>query len=87
MISSLGLTCGVTVMTRPTETAWGVVVTVEADWAEAPSSEGRLLRYAHGAACSHFTTVLGPEANAQHHDHFHVDLGCHGKTCTARLCE
>lgn len=65
----------------------GRTVTVEADWAEAPSSEGRLLRYAHGAACSHFTTVLGPEANALHHDHFHLDLGCHGKTCTARLCE
>ena len=28
MISSFSLTCGVTVMTRPTETAWGVVVTV-----------------------------------------------------------
>jgi hypothetical protein len=65
----------------------GRTVTVEADWADALSSEGRLLRYAHDAACSRFTTVLGPEANAQHHDHFHVDLGCHGKTCTARLCE
>jgi hypothetical protein len=65
----------------------GRTVTVEGDWAEALSPEGRLLRYAHGAACSHFTTVLGPEANALHHDHFHIDLGCHGKTCTARLCE
>jgi hypothetical protein len=65
----------------------GRTVTVEGDWGEATSPEGRLLRYAHGAACSHFTTVLGPEANALHRDHFHVDLGCHGKTCTARLCE
>jgi hypothetical protein len=65
----------------------GRTITVEGDWAEAQSAGGRLLRYAHGAACSHFTTVLGPEANAQHHDHFHVDLGCHGKICTARLCE
>ena len=65
----------------------GRLVTVEAGWADALSDEGRLLRYAHGAACSHFTTVLGPEANALHHDHFHLDLGCHGKTCTARLCE
>ncbi len=65
----------------------GRTVTVEGDWAEPQSAGGRLLRYAHGAACSHFTTVLGPEANAQHHDHFHVDLGCHGQTCTARLCE
>jgi len=65
----------------------GRTVTVEGDWADALSPEGRLLRYAHDAACSQFTTVLGPEANALHHDHFHVDLGCHGKTCTARLCE
>jgi hypothetical protein len=65
----------------------GRTVTVEGGWADALSAEGRLLRYAHDAACSHFTTVLGPEANALHHDHFHVDLGCHGKTCTARLCE
>jgi hypothetical protein len=65
----------------------GRTVTVLDDWADPLSSEGRLLRYAHDAACSQFTTVLGPEANAQHRDHFHVDLGCHGKTCTSRLCE
>jgi hypothetical protein len=65
----------------------GRTVTVEGGWADALSPDGRLLRYAHDAACSHFTTVLGPEANALHRDHFHVDLGCHGKTCTSRLCE
>lgn len=65
----------------------GRTVTVEGGWADAMSAEGRLLRFAHGAACGHFTTTLGPEANALHHDHFHIDLGCHGKTCTARLCE
>lgn len=65
----------------------GRMVMVEGDWADALSAEGRLLRYAHDAACSQFTTVLGPEANALHHDHFHLDLGCHGKSCTARLCE
>ena len=65
----------------------GRSVTVEAGWADAGSEDGRLLRFAHDAACGHFTTTLGPEANALHHDHFHIDLGCHGKTCTARLCE
>lgn len=65
----------------------GRFVTVEGGWTDALSSEGRLLRFAHDSACAHFTTVLGPEANAQHHDHLHVDLGCHGKTCTARMCE
>ncbi len=65
----------------------GRFVTVEGGWSDALSPEGRLLRFAHDSACAHFTTVLGPEANASHQDHLHVDLGCHGKTCTARLCE
>lgn len=65
----------------------GRFVTVADDWADPLAAEGRLLRFAHDAACSRFTTTLGPEANAEHRDHFHIDLGCHGKTCIARLCE
>ncbi len=63
----------------------GQTITVDGDWAGTP--EGRLLRLAHGAACGRFTTVLGPEANADHKDHFHLDLGCHGQSCTAQICE
>jgi hypothetical protein len=47
----------------------------------------RIIRFAHDAACTHFTTVLGPEANELHRDHLHIDLGCHGQRCVARLCE
>ncbi len=65
----------------------GRTINVESGWGDALSAEGRLLRFAHDSACSLFTTTLGPEANAQHHDHLHIDMGCHGKTCTARLCE
>ncbi|GHA21219.1 extensin family protein [Devosia pacifica] len=65
----------------------GRTVSLPGDWTPARSAEGRLLRFAHGAACTNFTTVLGPEANALHKDHFHVDLGCHGSTCTAQICE
>jgi hypothetical protein len=65
----------------------GRTISVLEDWSPATSVGGRLLRFAHGAACSGFTTVLGPEANALHEDHFHLDLGCHGQSCTARLCE
>lgn len=65
----------------------GRFVTVEGGWSAALSPEGRLLRFAHDSACAHFTTVLGPEANGLHEDHLHLDLGCHGKSCTARLCE
>lgn len=65
----------------------GQSIAVEADWLPATAPEGRLLRQAHGAACGRFTTVLGPEANADHEDHFHLDLGCHGQSCTAQICE
>lgn len=65
----------------------GQKIAVDADWLPAASPEGKLLRHAHAAACGRFTTVLGPEANAEHEDHLHLDLGCHGQTCMAQICE
>lgn len=65
----------------------GRSVTLPGDWTDAQSPGGRLLRFAHDSACARFTTTLGPEANALHADHLHVDMGCHGKRCMARLCE
>ena len=65
----------------------GRTVTVEGGWSDALSNEGRLLRFAHDSACSMFSTTLGPEANALHKDHLHLDMGCHGGRCVARLCE
>ena len=65
----------------------GRSIAVAADWLPAMAPEGRLLRLAHDAGCAGFTTVLGPEANAEHEDHLHLDLGCHGASCTARICE
>ena len=65
----------------------GCAVTLSDDWTDPLASAGRLLRFAHDAGCANFTTTLGLEANALHADHLHLDLGCHGKTCTARLCE
>ncbi len=38
------------------------------------TSRARFLHAAHASACTMFGTVLGPEANAAHRDHFHVDL-------------
>jgi hypothetical protein len=40
----------------------------------AKSAEGRFLRRLHKGACGTFGTVLGPEANEAHRDHFHFDL-------------
>ncbi len=64
----------------------GTILSLPDDWTGS-GVEARAMRYAHDAACGLFTTVLGPEANSLHKDHLHVDLGCHGATCTYRICE
>ncbi len=38
------------------------------------TAEGQFLRQLHTGACGVFGTVLGPEANEAHRDHFHFDL-------------
>jgi hypothetical protein len=38
-------------------------------------SEARFLHAVHGRACRYFRVVLGPDHNAAHHDHFHLDRG------------
>ena len=65
----------------------GRTISLPEGWIDPMSPAARLLRFAHGAACALFTTTLGPEANALHADHLHLDLGCHGGACAARLCE
>lgn len=39
-----------------------------------PPKEEVFLKTLHRQACKHFATVLGPEANDAHRDHFHLDL-------------
>ena len=43
---------------------------------DTPALNGKMdfLRGAHQAACRIFGTVLGPEANSAHKNHFHVDM-------------
>jgi len=62
-------------------------IVVQSDWPKDDAPEGRFLQFAHDAACSMFATTLGPEANQEHSDHFHLDMGCHGGNCEARLCQ
>ncbi len=57
----------------------GAVITVKDSWGGA-SNEARFLRAVHDGSCMVFRTVLGPDANAAHADHFHLDLGRWG-TC------
>ncbi|WP_028239930.1 extensin-like domain-containing protein [Stutzerimonas azotifigens] len=52
----------------------GTRITVARDW-RGEGDKARFLREVHKAACRAFNITLGPEYNAAHHDHFHVDMG------------
>lgn len=64
----------------------GRKVTVKGGWWGEPR-ERSFLRAVHAGACAEFTTVLGPDANAFHRDHFHVDLARHGKDGLKGYCK
>ncbi|MGI9408327.1 MAG: extensin family protein [Hyphomicrobiaceae bacterium] len=49
-----------------------------------PSLETRFLKQIHKSACGLFGTVLGPEANDAHRDHFHLDTADHRRTAYCR---
>ncbi|MEO1239314.1 MAG: extensin family protein [Pseudomonadota bacterium] len=49
----------------------GTTLSLERDWRR--PSEGAVLRRLHRAACGPFGTVLGPDADRFHQDHFHFD--------------
>lgn len=44
------------------------------------------LHQAHDAACQIFHTTLGPEANAAHRNHFHVDMAKR-RSATTKICD
>ncbi|GAA0274957.1 hypothetical protein GCM10009127_14420 [Alteraurantiacibacter aestuarii] len=48
-------------------------ISVADDWNNGSSAEREFLRVVQGSACRRFATVLGPEYNAAHRDHFHVE--------------
>ncbi|MGB3796631.1 MAG: extensin family protein [Alteraurantiacibacter sp.] len=52
----------------------GRTVSVLRDW-DGEDNEARFLKAARDAACSSFGTVLSPDYNAAHADHFHLDQG------------
>ncbi|WP_371156464.1 extensin family protein [Jannaschia sp. 2305UL9-9] len=49
----------------------GTTISVLRDWGR--GAEGRILRDLHARACGPFGTVLGPESDVHHRDHFHFD--------------
>ncbi len=53
----------------------GERISVLNDWGR--SKRGRMLKKMHGSACGTFGTVLGPNADRYHRDHFHLDVARH----------
>ncbi len=52
-------------------------ITVTNGW-RGDAREREFLRAIHKSACRRFGTVLSPDFNADHHDHFHFDMGGNG---------
>ena len=50
-------------------------ITVKGDWNSSDSNVRQFLRVIHTSACRRFKTVLSPDYNSAHHDHFHLDMG------------
>ncbi|WP_100259389.1 extensin family protein [Qipengyuania seohaensis] len=49
-------------------------ITVQSGWNASPA-ERQFLRTIHSSACKRFGTVLGPDYNAAHRDHLHLEFG------------
>ena len=54
--------------------AGGRQIGVASHW-KGTGVEARFLRAVHERACRYFHVVLGPDYNAAHHNHFHLDRG------------
>jgi hypothetical protein len=52
----------------------GTTVSVLHDWND-PGPKGRFLHRVRDGGCKVFLTVLGPDYNAEHANHFHLDMG------------
>lgn len=49
-------------------------IDVKSAWAGGSREEREFLRVVHNSACRRFGTVLGPDYNAAHRDHLHVEI-------------
>jgi hypothetical protein len=49
-------------------------ISVLGDWNDGTQAERQFLQIVHASACKRFGTVLGPDYNAAHQNHFHVEL-------------
>ena len=56
-------------------------ISVLTHWDGGDKQERAFLRTVQASACKRFGTVLGPDYNAAHRDHFHVERGGSGGFC------
>lgn len=61
-------------------------IDVKSGWHGSPT-DALFLRSAHKGACKRFKTVIGPDGDRHHRDHFHLDLAWHGKDGSYVYCE
>ncbi|WP_235818070.1 extensin-like domain-containing protein [Brucella thiophenivorans] len=59
---------------------------LESGW-NGSEKEKAFWRAVHDASCKLFMTVIGPDGDAAHLTNMHLDQGCHGKSCLARICQ
>ncbi len=64
----------------------GRAISVAESWKD-EGDAGRFLRAVHEKACGPFTTVLGPDSDEYHTDHFHLDLQPRGKDGRTTFCQ
>ncbi len=64
----------------------GRTISVLEDWAD-EGAAGDFLRAVHGKACGPFTTVIGPDGDEYHQDHFHLDLQKRGADGQTTFCQ
>lgn len=50
-------------------------ITILKDWQNPDPAVRQFLETVHGSACKRFATVLSPNYNYVHRDHFHLDMG------------
>lgn len=66
--------------------ASGRRISVEHGWKGSPQ-DALFLRSVHNGGCQRFKTIIGPDGDANHRDHFHFDLAWHGKDGRYVHCE
>jgi hypothetical protein len=64
----------------------GTRIAVKTGW-HGDWRERAFLHAVHDGACAEFTTVLGPDYDGNHHDHFHVDLARRGPDGLRTVCK